>query len=71
MFSPLPVFWKLIIFLQGTEDTTVHPRYSPLIAALLPASTHKKLVTIEGAGHDVTVSHPKDVNNELLTFFGP
>ena len=64
------VLWKLTIFLQGTNDSTVHPKYSPQIAALLPASTHKKLITIEGAGHDVTVSHWKDVSDGLSAFFG-
>jgi len=48
---------------------TVPPKYSPLIAALLPASTQKKLVTVEGASHDLPVSHPKDLNDELLAFF--
>jgi len=32
---------KRVLIIHGTEDTTVHPRYSPLIAALLPASTQK------------------------------
>jgi pimeloyl-ACP methyl ester carboxylesterase len=64
------VLWKLTVFLQGTKDSTVHPKYSPLIATLLPASTQKKLVTIEGAGHGLTVSHPKDVTDEVSAFFG-
>lgn len=64
------VLWKLTVFLQGTKDSTVHPKYSPLIATLLPASTQKKLVTIEGAGHGVTVSHSKDVTDEVSAFFG-
>jgi pimeloyl-ACP methyl ester carboxylesterase len=57
-------------FFQGTEDSTVDPKYSPLIAALLPAGTQKKLITIEGAGHGLTVSHSKDVSDELSAFFG-
>jgi pimeloyl-ACP methyl ester carboxylesterase len=65
-----PTFSKLIIFLQGTKDVTVHPKYFPLIAALLPAGTQKKLITVDGAGHDVTLSHSDDVNGELSDFFG-
>jgi pimeloyl-ACP methyl ester carboxylesterase len=66
------VFWKMIIVFQGTKDNTVPPKYSPMIATLLPASTQKKLITVEGAGHDLTVSHSKDVNDGLLAFlWGP
>jgi len=61
---------KKVLIIHGTKDSTVHPKYSPLIAELLPASTQKKLITIEGAGHGVTVSHSKDVNDELSAFFG-
>ncbi|KAF8806148.1 alpha/beta-hydrolase [Phlegmacium glaucopus] len=60
---------KKVLIIHGTEDVTVHPKYSPLIAALLPASTQKKLITVEGAGHDVTMSHSKDVSDELSAFF--
>lgn len=66
----LPCLLELDNFFKGTKDVTVHPKYSPLIAALLPASTQKKLVTLEGAGHDVTLSHSNDVTDELSAFFG-
>ena len=58
-----------LFFLQGSNDSTVHPKYSPQIAALLPDGTQKKLITIDGAGHGVTVSHSKDVIDELSAFF--
>jgi pimeloyl-ACP methyl ester carboxylesterase len=63
---------KRVLIIHGTTDNTVPPKYSPMIATLLPASTQKKVITIEGAGHDLTVSHSKDVSDELLALlWGP
>lgn len=67
----LPSLLEMDYFLQGTEDMTVHPKYSPLIAALLPANTQKELITVEGGGHDLTLSHSKEINDALLAFFDP
>lgn len=37
------------------------------VQALVPRA---QLVTLPGAGHDVTVSHPEEVVRELVQFFG-
>lgn len=57
--------------MQGTRDNTVHPRYAPLIFSHLPPATRarSKLVTLEGAGHDLTISHGNDVVREMVEFF--
>ncbi|KAF8165947.1 Alpha/Beta hydrolase protein [Crassisporium funariophilum] len=61
---------KKVLIIHGTKDNTVHPKYATRIANLLPQSTEKKLVTVEGAGHDVTVSHATEVGGALADFFG-
>lgn len=51
--------------MQGTADTTVPYRYASKIQALVPQAT---LVTIPDAGHDIIVTHAKEVNSALLNF---
>jgi pimeloyl-ACP methyl ester carboxylesterase len=51
---------------QGTNDSTVPPRYSFQIEESITQKAHKKLVIVEGAGHDLTVSHPKEVLDALI-----
>ncbi|KAF8878581.1 Alpha/Beta hydrolase protein [Gymnopilus junonius] len=60
---------KRVLILHGTEDVTVNPKYAAQIAELLPAASNKKMVIVDGAGHDLCVSHSTDVVdalNELL-----
>lgn len=42
--------------------------YAARVAALLSGP---QVVTIEGAGHDLTQSHPEEVVKALSAFFGP
>jgi len=57
--------------IQGTRDNTVPPRYGPEILSLLPQATYNrsKLVSFEGAGHDLTLSHGHEVARRMLEFF--
>ena len=50
---------------QGTADKTVPYKYAAKIQALVPQA---KLVTIVDGGHDITVTHAKEVNAALLHF---
>ncbi|KAF8967472.1 Alpha/Beta hydrolase protein [Flammula alnicola] len=56
---------KRVLILHGTKDVTVKPKYASQIAELLPVGAKKKLVTIDGAGHDLSVSHAMQVSDEL------
>ena len=51
--------------LQGTADKTVPYKYASKIQALIPQA---RLVTIIDGGHDITVTHAKEVNAALLHF---
>ncbi|KAF4619496.1 hypothetical protein D9613_004744 [Agrocybe pediades] len=57
---------KRVLVLHGTKDRTVNPKYASQITALLPQSSKKKLITIDGAGHDLSVSHGLEVSEALL-----
>ncbi|KAH9482114.1 hypothetical protein JR316_0004209 [Psilocybe cubensis] len=57
---------KRVLILHGTRDSTVHPKYADKISALLPSAAKQKLIMLEGAGHDLSVSHPEQVTAELL-----
>ncbi|KAI0920749.1 hypothetical protein AcW2_005920 [Taiwanofungus camphoratus] len=52
---------------QGTADPVVPLPNAARVQALVPRA---QLVTLPGAGHDVTVSHPEEVVRELVQFFG-
>lgn len=56
------VLLSLFVSLQGTKDKTVPAKYSTRIMKLLPKEAKAKLVTVEGAGHDVNIS-----NSEVVT----
>ncbi|TFK29036.1 alpha/beta-hydrolase [Coprinopsis marcescibilis] len=62
---------KRVLLIHGTKDATVKPEYSPKILQLLPPETRKrsKLVRVEGAGHDVTLSHPERVGGAMWAWF--
>lgn len=44
---------------QGTKDRTVPYKYAAKIQSLLPPGSESELVTVEGAGHDLTVTEPQ------------
>ncbi|KAF9535128.1 Alpha/Beta hydrolase protein [Crepidotus variabilis] len=52
---------KRVLILHGTKDVTVLPKYATQIEGLITDQAEKKLITIEGAEHDITVSHPTEV----------
>ena len=60
-----------MLLIHGTKDTTVDPGYAPQIMELLPPGTRKrsKLVMIEGAGHDLTLTHPERVGGAMWSWF--
>jgi len=62
---------RAVLVIHGTKDNTVNPRYSSLILKLLPPTARERsqLVTIEGAGHDLTISHADEVAQAMLDFF--
>ena len=53
---------------QGTADTRVpyHPFMSPILTNLLPQA---KVVTMEGVGHEVATTHPKEATDAIVAFF--
>ncbi|KAF8998866.1 Alpha/Beta hydrolase protein [Cyathus striatus] len=59
-----------VLIVHGDRDTTVPPKYAPKIFSLLPSDTRSrsKLVTIPGAGHDLTISHPSMVVQQITSF---
>lgn len=55
-----------LISLQGTKDSVVPYHYAARVQALISQS---ELVTIDGAKHDLTLSHAEEVTRHLLRFF--
>ncbi|KAG6839277.1 hypothetical protein C0991_004176 [Blastosporella zonata] len=62
---------RAVLVVHGTNDQTVNTRYAPLILSLLPPTTRERsrLITFDGAGHDLTISHGKEVAQAMLEFF--
>ncbi|KIK00540.1 hypothetical protein K443DRAFT_679111 [Laccaria amethystina LaAM-08-1] len=62
---------RRVLLIHGTEDVTVNPKYAPLILSMLPSDTRarSKLISVDGAGHDLTVSHCTLVADSLTAFF--
>lgn len=62
---------RRVLLIHGTKDTTVNPSYAPQILELLPAETRRrsKLVMIEGAGHDLTLTHPERIGGAMWAWF--
>ncbi|KAF8632813.1 hypothetical protein AX15_001674 [Amanita polypyramis BW_CC] len=62
---------RRVLLVHGTHDRFVPPKYGPLIFSLLPQSTRaqSKLITIEGGGHDLMLSHAPLINQLLADFF--
>ncbi|KIM77354.1 hypothetical protein PILCRDRAFT_76914 [Piloderma croceum F 1598] len=58
---------RSVLLIHGTEDRTVPYKYASTIQAHIPSS---ELLTVSGAGHDITVTHSELVTEALLKFFG-
>ncbi|THG92954.1 hypothetical protein EW026_g8136 [Hermanssonia centrifuga] len=54
------------LIIWGTDDGVVPYRYAKRVQTLIPEA---QLVTLQGAKHDLTVTHPEDVVNHLSAFF--
>ncbi|KIM38718.1 hypothetical protein M413DRAFT_75699 [Hebeloma cylindrosporum] len=57
---------KRVLILHGTKDVTVRPKYASLIDSTVTSKAHKKVIFINGAGHDLSVSHSKEVTDALV-----
>ncbi|KAG9308388.1 Alpha/Beta hydrolase protein [Chiua virens] len=64
-FSAISDSSNEIFIIHSTADKTVQYKYASKIQALVPRAM---LVTIIDGGHDITVTHAKDVNAALLHF---
>lgn len=51
---------------QGTADAVVPYRTAKRVRGLVPSA---RLFTVEGGGHDITITHAKEVGEELVQFF--
>ena len=62
---------RRVLLIHGTRDNTVNPRYAPQILELLPPETRRgsKLVMVEGAGHDLTLTHPERIGGAMWAWF--
>ncbi|KAG7447782.1 uncharacterized protein BT62DRAFT_930821 [Guyanagaster necrorhizus] len=61
-----------VLHLHGTDDRVVAYAAASNIPVLLPDGTHVELVTIEDAGHDLTISQATLILEELDRFLpGP
>lgn len=58
--------------MHGTEDKTVRPGYSQEIWKLLPEETRRRgrVVWVDGAGHDLCLTHAPRVAGEMWEWFG-
>ncbi|KAJ3488514.1 hypothetical protein NLI96_g2794 [Meripilus lineatus] len=54
-----------VLLIWGTRDPVVPYRYAERVQALIPQA---ELVTLEGAKHDITLSHPEEVGRRLIDF---
>jgi len=61
-----------VLVIHGTNDKTVSPKYGPKILSLLPNSTRaqSEIYTVQGAGHDLTLTHAPLINKLLVDFLG-
>lgn len=55
------------LFIQGTEDVGIRPKYTRAAAAAVPGA---RLELIEGAGHWVNRQEPERVNQLVIDFLG-
>ncbi|KAK7445077.1 hypothetical protein VKT23_014939 [Stygiomarasmius scandens] len=60
---------RRLLIIHGTRDNTVPYKYASEIQSLVVESgCHSEIVTIEGAGHDLTVSHPDVIVDNIGRF---
>lgn len=64
-YEKLGVSDRKALLIWGTADHTVPYKYATRIQKLLP---HSELITVEGGGHDLTVSHPETIVSALMRF---
>jgi len=55
-----------VLLIWGTEDSTVPYRYAGVLKNLMPQAL---LVTLDGAEHDLTITHATEVGAALAKFF--
>ncbi|ETW84168.1 hypothetical protein HETIRDRAFT_146780 [Heterobasidion irregulare TC 32-1] len=55
-----------VLLIWGTADNTVPYKYAAQMQSLVPQS---ELITIQGGGHDLTVSHSETISVALVRFF--
>ncbi|KAG8968333.1 hypothetical protein FRC03_007792 [Tulasnella sp. 419] len=55
-----------VLFIWGTNDQVVPYRHSVNLLKCIPKS---RIVAVEGAGHEISLSHPDLVANALVEFF--
>ncbi|KAF5333580.1 hypothetical protein D9611_002839 [Ephemerocybe angulata] len=62
---------RRVLLIHGTKDATVHPRYAEGIMDLLPEKTRRKskVVYVDGAGHDLTLTEPERVGGAMWEWF--
>jgi len=64
-YEKLGVSNRKVLLIWGTADHTVPYKYAARIQKLLP---HSELITVEGGGHDLAVSHPETIVSALMRF---
>ncbi|KAL4076454.1 Alpha/Beta hydrolase protein [Scleroderma yunnanense] len=64
-FKALGNSTQQVLLIHGTADQTVPYKYASKIQGLVP---HLELMTIEGCGHDLTITHASEVSYLLLRF---
>ncbi|KAI0032039.1 alpha/beta-hydrolase [Vararia minispora EC-137] len=65
-FDALSASSNDVLLIWGTSDNTVPYKHAGTMHRIIPRS---QLVTVEGGGHDLTISHPETVNKALLRLF--
>ncbi|KAI0321963.1 alpha/beta-hydrolase [Amylostereum chailletii] len=65
-FKTLGVSQNEVLLIWGTADNTVPYRYASIMQTLVPRS---ELITVDGGGHDLTVSHPDLIVEAFTRFF--
>jgi pimeloyl-ACP methyl ester carboxylesterase len=65
-FKTLGESGRQVLLIHGTADTTVPYKYAARTSMLIPDAT---LLTFDGAGHDLAVSHAIEVSAALVRFF--
>ncbi|KAF5385411.1 hypothetical protein D9757_005387 [Collybiopsis confluens] len=56
---------RRLLIIHGTTDNTVPYKYAKMIESALPRHCRSEIVTIDGGGHDLTISHPNFLVKEI------